>query len=57
MQMSDPGGTQITQKGRDAWNNYMINHFRLGQPTGMSKVMKRPATVPSPADNGPGIRL
>jgi stage V sporulation protein D (sporulation-specific penicillin-binding protein) len=31
MQMSDPGGTTITQKGIDAWNNYMVNHFRLGQ--------------------------
>jgi cell division protein FtsI (penicillin-binding protein 3) len=47
MQMSDPGGTQITQKGIDAWNNYMVNHFRLGQPTGIEQGYESAGYVPS----------
>ena len=37
MQMSQPGGTQINQHGIDDWYNYMVNHFRLGQKTGIEQ--------------------
>jgi cell division protein FtsI/penicillin-binding protein 2 len=57
MQMSSPGGTQITQKGVNAWNNYMVNRFRLGQPTGIEQGYEASGYVP-PADiNSPSIDL
>ena len=57
MQMSNPGGTQINQKGITAWHNYMVNHFRLGQPTGIEQGYESPGVVP-PADvSSPSIDL
>jgi cell division protein FtsI/penicillin-binding protein 2 len=51
MQMSKPGGTDITQKGRDAWYNYMVNHYRFGKLTGVEQGYEAPGSVPDP-DNG-----
>jgi cell division protein FtsI/penicillin-binding protein 2 len=51
------GGGQINTKARDAWYNYMTNHFRLGQPTGIEQGYEANATVPTPQDNGAGIDL
>jgi cell division protein FtsI/penicillin-binding protein 2 len=57
MQMSQPGGTQITQKGINAWHDYMVNHFRLGQGTDIEQGYESPGYVP-PADmNNPSIDL
>lgn len=50
MQMSNPGGTQITQKGREAWHNYMVNHYRLGRITGIEQGYEAPGTIPDPND-------
>jgi len=50
MQMSNPGGTQITQKGREAWHNYMVNHYRLGRLTGIEQGYEAPGTIPDPND-------
>jgi cell division protein FtsI (penicillin-binding protein 3) len=49
MQMSNPGGTQINQKGIETWNTYMTKHFRLGQPTGIEQGYEDAGYVP-PAD-------
>lgn len=57
MQMSDPGGTQITQKGIDTWNNYMVNHFRLGQPTGIEQGFEESGYVPPATAGNPATAL
>jgi cell division protein FtsI (penicillin-binding protein 3) len=57
MQMSNPGGTQINQKGIETWNSYMTKHFRLGQPTGIEQGYEDSGYVP-PADmTDPSIDL
>lgn len=57
MQMSNPGGTQITQKGIQTWNDYLLTHFRLGQATGIEQGYEETGYVP-PADmNDPSIDL
>ncbi|HEX7963827.1 MAG TPA: penicillin-binding protein 2, partial [Candidatus Saccharimonadales bacterium] len=50
MQMSKPGGTDINQKGREAWYNYMANHYRLGKPTGIEQGYEAPGIIPDPND-------
>lgn len=50
MQMSNPGGTQITQKGITAWDNYMLSHFRLGETTGVEQGYESSGYVP-PTDS------
>jgi stage V sporulation protein D (sporulation-specific penicillin-binding protein) len=57
MQMGDPGGTQINQKGIDAWHNYMANHFRLGQPTGIEQGYESGGYVPPDDPNMPAQAL
>ncbi len=57
MQMSDPGHTQITAKGINAWHNYMVNHFRLGQPTGIEQGYESAGYVPPANMNDPSIDL
>ena len=57
MQMSQPGGTQITSKGIVTWHNYMVSHFLLGQPTGIEQGYEATGYVP-PANLGdPSIDL
>jgi len=57
MQMSQPGGTQINQHGIDDWYNYMVNHFRLGQKTGIEQGYESPGYVPQPDMSDPSIDL
>ena len=57
MQMSQPGGTQINQHGINAWYNYMVNHFRLGQKTGIEQGYESPGYVPQPDMSDPSIDL
>jgi cell division protein FtsI/penicillin-binding protein 2 len=57
MQMSNPGNTQINQKGIGTWNNYMSQHFRLGRATGIEQGYEGGGYVP-PADmSSPSIDL
>jgi stage V sporulation protein D (sporulation-specific penicillin-binding protein) len=51
------GGGQINAKARDAWYNYLTNHFRLGQPTGIEQGYEAVPPVTPPQDNGAGIDL
>lgn len=51
------GGGQIDQKGIDAWYNYMVNHFRLGQPTGIEQGYESAGYVPPPNMSDPSIDL
>jgi stage V sporulation protein D (sporulation-specific penicillin-binding protein) len=57
MQMSDPGNTIINQKGINAWHNYMVNRFRLGQPTGIEQGYESGGYVPPANMNDPSIDL
>ncbi len=51
------GGGQINTKAIEAWHNYMVNHFRLGQTTGIEQGYEASGYVP-PADlNQPAIGL
>lgn len=57
MQMSNPGGTQIGPKGIETWYNYMVNHFRLGQVTGIEQGYEDPGYVPTDNLSNPSIDL
>ncbi len=56
MQMSKPGSTEITQKGRTAWFDYMTKHYRFGQNTGIEQGYEEPGLIPSPT-KGYGLDL
>ncbi len=51
------GGGQINAKARNAWYDYMANHYRLGQPTGVEQGYEASIPIPKPKDNGAGINL
>lgn len=51
------GGGQIDSKGIEAWYNYMVNHYRLGQPTGIEQGYESPGYVPTPNLSDPSIDL
>jgi stage V sporulation protein D (sporulation-specific penicillin-binding protein) len=51
------GGGQINTKARDAWYDYMTNHYQLGKPTNIEQGYEADAPVPTPQDNGAGIDL
>jgi cell division protein FtsI/penicillin-binding protein 2 len=57
MQMGQRGGTQILPKGIETWHNYMVNHFRLGQPTGIQQGYEASGYVPPANLNDPSIDL
>lgn len=51
------GGGQINSKAREAWHNYLVNHYMFGKPTGIEQGYESEGYVPSPAENGAGIDL
>jgi len=51
------GGGQINDKARNAWHDYMVNHYMFGKPTGIEQGYESGGYVPSPAENGAGIDL
>lgn len=51
------GGGQLDAKGRQIWHDYMVNHFRLGQPTGIQQGYESSGYVPPWQNNGAGIDL
>ena len=57
MQMSNPGGTQINNKGIVTWHNYMVSHFLLGQPTGIEQGYEASGYVPPANIGDPTINL
>lgn len=48
MQMSQPGGSEINQKGRERWYDYMTNHYRFGKETGIEQGYEAAGTIPDP---------
>lgn len=51
------GGGQIDKQGIDNWYNYMTNHYRLGQITGIQQGYEAPGYVPPPNMADPSIDL
>lgn len=51
------GGGQLNGKGRQAWYDYMTNHYMFGKPTGIEQGYENPGYVPRPEENGAGINL
>jgi cell division protein FtsI/penicillin-binding protein 2 len=50
------GGGEINQKARDAWHDYMANHFQLGKKTGIEQGYESAGVVPDP-DKGYGLNV
>jgi cell division protein FtsI (penicillin-binding protein 3) len=57
MQMSQPGGTTINQKGIETWHNYMVDHFHLGQDTGIEQGYEEAGYVPPANMSSPAVSL
>ncbi|HVU59957.1 MAG TPA: penicillin-binding protein 2 [Candidatus Saccharimonadales bacterium] len=57
MQMSQPGGTTITQHGINEWHNYMVDRFRLGQPTEIEQGYESAGYVPADDPTAPALAL
>ncbi|HXY17818.1 MAG TPA: penicillin-binding transpeptidase domain-containing protein, partial [Candidatus Nitrosopolaris sp.] len=55
MQMGGQTGV-VTQKGRDIWHDYMVNHFQLGKPTGIQQGYEASGYIPDP-DSGYALQL
>lgn len=51
------GGGQINQKGIDIWHKYMVDHFRLGQPTGVEQGYESSGYIPPDDPSQPAIAL
>ncbi len=51
------GGGEINTKAREAWHNYMVNHYMFGKPTGIEQGYEASGYVPDSKDNGAGIDL
>lgn len=56
MQMSKPGGTEITKEGRQKWYDYLVNHYRFGKETGVEQGYEAEGIVPHP-NNGDARNL
>ncbi len=50
------GGGQLNQQGRDRWHDYLVNHYNLGQLTGIEQGYEASGYVPNP-DKGYGLNL
>lgn len=51
------GGGKLNEKGRSAWHDYLVNHYRFGSETGIEQGNESAGYVPKPEDNGAGINL
>jgi len=57
MQMSHKGTTYINARGIKTWHNYMVNHYRLGQITGIQQGYEASGYVPPANMKDPTIDL
>jgi cell division protein FtsI/penicillin-binding protein 2 len=51
------GGGEINSKARQAWHDYLTNHYMFGKQTGIEQGYEATGYVPGPKDNGAGIDL
>lgn len=50
------GGGEINSKARNAWHDYMTNHYMFGKQTGIEQGYEAAGTIPDP-NNGFGLNL
>ncbi|MFT4532179.1 MAG: cell division protein FtsI (penicillin-binding protein 3) [Candidatus Saccharimonadales bacterium] len=50
------GGGEINQEGREAWHDYMVNHYQFGSKTGVEQGFEEPGHIPDPND-GFGLNI
>ncbi len=50
------GGGEINKQARVTWNDYMLNHYMLGKPTGIEQGYEAEGSIPSPTD-GFGLNI
>ncbi|MDB5164025.1 MAG: putative Peptidoglycan glycosyltransferase [Candidatus Saccharibacteria bacterium] len=50
------GGGEVNQKARDAWHDYMVNHYQFGKPTGIEQGYEAGGSIPDP-DKGFGLNI
>ncbi len=50
------GSGELNRQGRQAWHDYMSNHYLFGKPTGIEQGYENPGTVPSPT-SGYGLNI
>jgi len=51
------GGGELNLKGREAWYNYLVNHYMFARETGIEQGYEATGYVPKPEDNAAGINL
>lgn len=50
------GGGKINEQARTTWHNYMTDHYRFGQQTGVEQGYEQPGFIPSPTE-GYGLNI
>ena len=50
------GGGEINKQARTTWNDYMLNHYQLGKPTGIEQGYEADGIIPDPI-NGYGLNI
>lgn len=50
------GGGEINQQAREKWHEYMVDHFRLGKPTGVEQGYEAAGVIPDP-NEGFGLNI
>ncbi len=50
------GGGEVNKQARETWHDYMVNHYRFGQSTGIEQGYEADGSVPDPND-GFGLNI
>lgn len=50
------GGGELNEQGRKVWNDYMVNHYQLGEPTGIEQGFEEAGYIPDPVE-GYGLNI
>ncbi len=50
------GGGSVNEKARVTWHDYLTNHYRFGQPTGIEQGYEAAGSIPDPKD-GFGLNI
>ncbi len=50
------GGDELNEQGREAWYDYMVNHYQLGKATNVEQGFEEPGYIPDPTD-GFGLNI
>jgi cell division protein FtsI/penicillin-binding protein 2 len=50
------GGGEVNKKARDTWHDYLYNHYRFGQLTGIEQPGETKGIIPNP-DKGEGLNI